>query len=290
MSVPTPNISWLFYKDYFEEIINSSMPVDLAKIDFTEKNKNIFQQNISKHQTGLAKISLPNNAFTFELKTAYPGLMSGTGINHSIKNKTEIKLGFSFDHTTGLPIIPGSSVKGLLRSFFSGQLAEAAQSKKDQKHKEILQNKSDNLKQLMQKFLLPSIGLKENEIEKLDINLLEKNIFEGYQYDEKEPLDVYHRDIFFDAFPIKSLASQSKFIGEGAITPHGKNPLKEPIPIKFLKILPEVSFQFQFRLHDCTINEVTISAMQKNELFRLILKNFGIGAKTNVGFGKLREE
>ena len=74
------------------------------------------------------------------------------------------------------------------------------------------------------------------------------------------------------------------------MTPHKGEVLKNPIPIKFMKILPEVAIRFQFKLEDCTINGITISALQKNELFRLILKRFGIGAKTNVGFGRLKEE
>ena len=54
----------------------------------------------------------------FKVKTIYPGLVCGIGYEHELGFENEFKLGFSFDHTTGLPYIPGSSVKGTLRSAF----------------------------------------------------------------------------------------------------------------------------------------------------------------------------
>ena len=55
----------------------------------------------------------------FELYTAYPGVLIGTGNPHEISMENAIKCGFSFDYVTGLPYIPGSSIKGMLRSYFS---------------------------------------------------------------------------------------------------------------------------------------------------------------------------
>lgn len=55
---------------------------------------------------------------SFELYTAYPGVLIGTGNPHEISMENAIKCGFSFDYVTGLPYIPGSSIKGMLRSYF----------------------------------------------------------------------------------------------------------------------------------------------------------------------------
>ena len=37
---------------------------------------------------------------------------------HETNNQGELKLGFFFDHTSGLPMLPGSSVKGAIRGAF----------------------------------------------------------------------------------------------------------------------------------------------------------------------------
>ncbi|MDR2473050.1 MAG: type III-B CRISPR module RAMP protein Cmr6 [Tannerella sp.] len=69
-------------------------------------------------------------------------------------------------------------------------------------------------------------------------------------------------------------------LGTDYITPH-PDPLKNPKPIKFLKILPEVEVTFRFQLQNNLI-----TAAKKESLFRQILLDFGIGAKTNVGYGQ----
>ena len=52
------------------------------------------------------------------LEVLYPGLVTGIGINHEASIEGEFKLGLHFDWTYGMPVIYGSSVKGVLRSFF----------------------------------------------------------------------------------------------------------------------------------------------------------------------------
>jgi CRISPR-associated protein Cmr6 len=89
-------------------------------------------------------------------------------------------------------------------------------------------------------------------------------------------------DIFFDAVIIKG-NPQNRFLGDDYITPH-KAATKDPIPLRFIKILPEVSFRFAFLLHDGSITKE-----QKEALFKQIILDFGLGAKTNVGYGKFTE-
>ncbi len=57
----------------------------------------------------------------FRLTTTYPGLIIGAGYSHYAINEGEdsdYQLGFFFDHTLGVPIIPGSSIKGVLKNVF----------------------------------------------------------------------------------------------------------------------------------------------------------------------------
>jgi CRISPR-associated protein Cmr6 len=64
----------------------------------------------------------------FILQTTYPGLLIGLGNAHSAGIAAEeLVLGFSFDYVTGLPYIPGSTVKGALRSFFKNHPQSAAE-------------------------------------------------------------------------------------------------------------------------------------------------------------------
>lgn len=172
------------------------------------------------------------NAQTFELTTIYPGLLVGSGYNHPKlhENKDDFQLGFFFDHTTGLPIISGSSIKGLLRS------------------------------------------------------VCEKTDFMQDVYDKTVSLDIFEdgKTIFYDAYIVGTKNKDKKIFGSDYITSHYSNEengmFKEPNPVKFLKILPEVTFKFQFK-----------APKEQVDLFKEIILDFGLGAKTNVGYGKFIE-
>lgn len=209
-------------------------------------------------------------------KTTYPGLLVGSGLIHSIGEKGENKLGFEFDYTTGLPIIRGSSVKGLLRSVF-----------------DLLDHK-DKQEQVIK--YLKGIILKINKNPKQELNLdyfqkLKKEIFEGIyekEIDEKgDNLPTYKGDIFYegviDLEKTKELNKENKvqILGDDYIT-HHEHLLKNPIPIKFIKLMPNIVLRFQFDL-----KEGMLTQEEKKKLFEQILLDFGIGAKTNVGYGRL---
>ena len=105
------------------------------------------------------------------------------------------------------------------------------------------------------------------KIENIDIATLEKEIFDN-------------KDIFFDATIIQA-DSFGKVLGDDYLAPHGNNLLKNPIPLRFIKVVPNVTFRFDFKLSDGLI-----SKDQKKKLFKIILEDLGLGAKTNVGYGK----
>jgi len=190
------------------------------------------------------------------LKTLYPGLVIGSGYTHALKdNKENFNFGFFFDHTTGMPVVPGSTVKGILSSMFG-------QGKKE-KYKEQKET-------LIKDFL--NLG-------NLDVHALHNEIFKGINKNSNI-LATYERDIFYDAYIADA---PNGLLKDDYITPH-ENPLKEPIPNRMLKLAPNVTLEFCFDLHDGII-----TAEQKEELFLQILLWHGIGAKTNVGYGQFRE-
>jgi CRISPR-associated protein Cmr6 len=206
---------------------------------------------------------------SFDLKTTYPGLIIGSGYNHPSRGKTEedFQNGFYFDHTTGMPVIPGSTVKGILKAVFP-------KSKEDE-------------------------AIKGEKIKYINGELEE--IISGIQLTKDNWEAIFEKgNIFYDAYisdiPLISTTEGIKIKGifaEDYITPHHPGEkmgmFKNPIPLRFLKIAPGVTFTFQFKLLDSCIDSNKLSANDKLKLFNKIIMDFGIGAKRNVGYGNLVE-
>ncbi len=110
------------------------------------------------------------------------------------------------------------------------------------------------------------------EISEKTVKELENNIFDG-------------RDIFLDAV-LYDGDEKNRILGREYITPHGEG-TRNPTPIHIMKILPGVRFEFRFIVSDFKNDTVTFTQSQKKELFKTLLTIFGIGAKTNVGYGML---
>jgi len=286
------NLGWYYYRDYFQGI--SLVEKDLSDVN-TEK---LFKQKNSDFvniKPVISDLSNPAHEQTLFMETTYPGLLLGAGYVHEVSAKGELKLGFFFDHTTGLPILPGSSVKGVLRSAFPNY------KRHEKSSEEVKWVKTCFIEALLTNKTTEDVysELEGNEEAKkalIDkITKLENAIFDGIKDIEKpDPKDkyygIYERDIFFDAFILKANENY-KVLGIDSITPHIKEGmtyesamLKNPVPIPFLKVLPKVVFCFQFRLQE----SAGLSAENKLALFNQILLSKGIGAKTNVGYGQLK--
>lgn len=249
MKPTTKNLNYLFNVEYYSKLS-----------DANEHKKNVQRCNdlITDYRIESHSVELVPDAMTFDLKTIYPGLLIGLGNPHSSgMEANEVKLGFTFDYVTGAPYIPGSSVKGVLRSAF---------------HKEgyILE-------------------LLQNEYPEINVADLESSIFDHAAYNKKMKLcskpSLLEKDIFYGAVIVAPVGAP--ILGMDVITPH-KN-LESPEPIKMIKVMPGVTFRFQFSIKDSNINNMIIPAKRKLELFQVILMDLGIGAKTNTGFGALIE-
>jgi len=273
------NAGLLFYKEYFKNLSFIEEAGKIKPVLEENKTKECIQQlfNSKLEKDTVTKISSVNA--DFELITIYPGLLIGSGYNHEIgEQENELKLGFFFDYTTGLPCIPGSSVKGVLR--------DACEKVNGDYVKSIIKELADGERK-------PEKSEVKEEAKKLSNGDLDKSfdkgknsVFIAQVFAGKKDKDNYiaqkDRDIFFDAFPIESKNDNGKFLANDYITPH-KDQFKDPKPIQFLKVLPQVIFQFNFRLTDTCINKAV-----KKELFRQILLDLGVGAKTNVGYGQFK--
>ena len=236
------NIGWLFYKKMYE--------------------KGDDDNHIKSTMNKLLKVNASDESMKakqgFTLDTTYPGLLIGSGYMHGLSSDHDVKIGFYFDHTTGLPIIQGSSVKGMLRSCFGFSMENQSDPYAEQKHEYIkeLMGKSD-----------------------LDVKALAQEIFEGIDSESGKVKSIYERDIFYEA---RVLRTKGFLLRDDYLAPHGDNPLKNPVPLRFVKVAPEVSFEFSFDLKD----SVLATGDEKEKLFLELLQEFGIGAKTNVGYGQ----
>ncbi|MCL4354538.1 hypothetical protein M1349_03665, partial [Patescibacteria group bacterium] len=92
----------------------------------------------------------------------------------------------------------------------------------------------------------------------------------------------------FVAAELKYKISQ-RILVEDAITPHPKDIFKEPIPLKFIKVPAEVTFEFQFRINDYNRDSIHLIPEKIGNVFKKILIEFGICAKRNVGYGHFKE-
>lgn len=269
---------------------------DNQRAYFEKASKPLLKQQLSSDDTKLYQYSaIQDLENSIVLETTYPGLLLGSGYAHGVGDvQGEHKIGFYFDHTSGRPIIPGSSVKGTLRSVFP-------LSYDDKKER---QGRSEYLRYLLTD---PEVGINKEKavIKDSFIEALERDIFDGLiPQNGDQQLVMPSRDIFHDG--ILSGPENQTFLGNDFITPHnkaGKNgipaELRNPIPIQFLKILPGIQFTFQFCLPEKQYfreaktqqlverTEYLLTREQKIKLFKAILLDMGIGAKTNVGYGQL---
>ncbi len=259
------NLSRLFYISGDEKVVG-----DVNDIKFNKK-----VEDFNNNAVAFASYNnyfIANANAEFKLTTTYPGLLLGAGYSHPALHKvdpnkkndlSDFQLGFFFDHTTGLPVIPGSSVKGVLKSVFP---------KKDFPLKK---EKLDYIKSLLPK-----------EKQQLIDFVNWKNIF----FERKQ--------VFLEAY-ISEIPNDGKILEDDDITPHTASIFKNPVPIRFLKVAPGVTFTFQFLLKDYKKSdvqkletgeqdEVLLSTDNIVNLFRQILIDFGIGAKRNVGYGQFK--
>lgn len=268
----------------YNGIPNSTTPIDLPR----ENSANIGYQFY--HSVGIPRFNKDNvkaaisvngdvakvlRAAEFgvvNMRVQAPGLLIGSGLAHGLPGSEEdVKTGLQFDYISGLPVIPGSSVKGVIRSAFPTIKEDKEQS-----------NEADAEKLNYIKSLIADIPeFSSLVIEDNDILELGNQMFN-------------HGDIFADALLVgygtrtKQQVPVNQILAEDYITPHTGGPLAQPIPIKIVKVAPGVTFAFCFKFNATKIGDKEVTAEMKESLCTAILQDLGIGAKTNVGYGVLK--
>ena len=259
------NLHKLYYKDYFKKVDFRRNLDSKVKTKVLESNEKAILESNRLLTKPVSKSDLPDDKLEgyaddkFELQVQYPGLVTGIGIRHEASVKGEFKLGMHFDYTTGLPVIYGSSVKGVLRAYFKDKY----------------------------------------EKEGVDVDALIADIFDGKDYSDRntelenrKSKPMYDRDVFFDAIIVEA-NKKGKILDSDALASHGgdkhDDPFAEPNPIAFVKIASGVTLRFRFILRVTKDGDkVVMTGGDKLNIFQDILTTFGIGAKTNVGYGQFK--
>jgi len=236
---------FIFYRNKAKDLDNIEIKINFVKFD--------FKDNIEKQEKVIKTIFGKNyNKESFAVN--YRLVISS---EQSIY-ETSIRL----HHIYGIPYIPASAIKGVVRSYI------------------ILEKFSQELKKYKNnynKFEDEVLFAKENGEYK---NRWFVEIFGSQEQEGKV--------IFFDAFP-----TTKPKIKVDIMNPHyghyyneGKAPTdtNNPVPINFLTI-EDTEFDF-FIASKESLENFTIKENEKLEdWFKNALKNHGIGAKTAVGYG-----
>jgi CRISPR-associated protein Cmr6 len=198
--------------------------------------------------------------FKAELKSP---LITGIGQTHPNE------VGMVFDHTMGIPYIPASSVKGIVRFAHMLELIKSEnleEYKKSDKDGEYVDESNS-------KTLIPCIFGGDADEEK-----------EG----KKETKKLKGKVVFLDAYPVNvpdlHVDIMNPHYGDYYSDENGKIPpadYLDPTPIKFLTVKPGTKFIFRAIMpNDSDLLQTVKTA------FENALKDEGVGAKTAVGYGR----
>lgn len=235
-----------------------------------DKNNIFFQNNAIK--------GYPIDATVLKFKTIYPGLVAGIGLP-TITEKVEqandeqeddklnnFQTGINLDYVSGEFRYPASSLKGVLRSIFNHKI------KKDE---------DGNIIQIYENFDFIKAIFEDESLNEEKVLNIENAIF-GKMSDGKRENNAV---TFFDATIEKSNNIKNSDLID-YITPH-LDPLKNPIPIKMIRIPENVIVNIRYTVDEDMLIKAGISSKEIKNVFIKILEFLGIGAKTNQGYGRI---
>jgi len=190
-------------------------------------------------------------------------LIIGLGASHP--QETSMTL----HHTYGIPYIPGSAVKGITRHWIVLKFAD-----------DIARETKEDFEKVIDK--ISSAIESDNNINRQIDEINFKDILDIFGTQKHEG-----KIIFFDAYPIDNIKLKTDIMNPHYPDYYTKNEpptdWQSPIPIKFLTIDSNTEFQFYIAGKDKELLDKT------KKLLIEALKNYGIGAKTSLGYGIFEE-
>ncbi len=250
------------FKDNRRELFNNIIKLSnkLLMNEIVQRNKNIIDKL--------------NHAYwdseSFEMISDWR-LVVGLGAHHPYETS------MTLEHLYGVPIIPGSSLKGVFRAYCIYKAVNMDISKVDNVDKEIEEMEEKKILEIFKNF-------KDNGWDSLSetekILILVGN--QSYAWNL----------IFLDAVPVEKLKFKKDIM-----TPHfanyysGKsypNDTESPVPIQFLTI-EHAKFRFSYILDKKRlIRDIDKIKNYVKTNLKEALELFGVGAKTLIGYGHFK--
>ena len=274
------NINLAFLKLLKREIVEQTKTKSKwleSFVKFASFNKNLYQQFIGRIFIMLKELEKQNYKVFFYPFTSRSRLIIGLGSIHPLE--TSITL----HHIFGIPYIPGSALKGVCRMVAFWELAQNFGVIEDER----------KLQELQKKFYgeLVDNNDKNKEILKYQLLFGAQN-FKGLL-------------LFLDAYP--EISGDGKLFDLDVMNVHypkyysGNEPpadWQNPNPIFFLTVKEGILFNFYVLFDEYRFNRLKKDKSEltsvledlniENEVKSLLkqaLQNFGIGAKTSLGYG-----
>ena len=215
-----------------------------------------FESDVKQFNTCIEKTKfnmsdykpLPFDCQTIVMKIAYPGLIIGMGNPHGVGKD----FGGNEEIKTGFSFDYTTGQPYIPASSVKGMLRSYFKEHR-QAVCEIIKAKT------------------EIEFSESEIGLFESDVFD-------------YNDIFLDTVVYWG-DKYGYMLSSDYITPHDIDHIKNPVPIRILKINPGVRLEFRFLLNDHTVNGKTVTTDMLKDIFTELFSLFGVGAKTNVGYG-----
>jgi len=268
-------------KKLFLEKVNNQVKSQNIIKDFCNK----FKERIKNQKEALNEIGY-RDIFNDKLKTAYRlvvGLGSGSFFETSL----------TLHHIFGIPYIPATALKGVVRAVSFWEITKK-------------QNVEDSISEFQKKLYDQDISNSDNEEIIVHKILFGSQNFKGLllfldAYPDVNDLDIFELDVMTPHY--------QKYYTENQTPGDWEN----PNPITFLTIKKGISFQFNILLDKYRLQEIQknrelykdqllnnkiqdiINKLLKNNYaelrekvknwIELALKEFGVGAKTRLGYG-----
>jgi CRISPR type III-B/RAMP module RAMP protein Cmr6 len=265
---------------------------DILKLDGKNGKIDIpLVKNLAEQEKGLAHQLLQESNCSTIVTTSTDRLAIGLG------SASVYETNINLHHIYGIPFIPASSIKGIVRSWAIEELNTNNIPENEQKEPLInaesraLQNNADFCKIFgcpsdTQEVLFDDDG-KPQKKEKNKFKTKSKPVALRNQWDKTKGQEHQGNVIFFDAYP----TAKSVIVEPDIMNPHyseyydGKTPPADylnPVPIIFLTVARGTSFQFVIGIKNA---EHKLLLEKTKKWLEEALENKGIGAKTAIGYG-----
>jgi len=178
-------------------------------------------------------------------------------------NASPLEIGLTIHHTYGMPVIPGSAVKGLcVRAASQSLKKEERQTLFGDPETAACTEASDEQKSKQAKALFGTPGMAAC------------TVFHDAWYDPEPQDKPFHRDVV-------TVHHQKYYSSHGKEWP---TDFDNPTPVPFLVVSPGTKFLFTVQLPAPDWREFMV------DLLTFTLTEVGVGGKTNAGYGRFDKE